>query len=74
MELSAKTDAELAARLLSLPAETRGRISFEDYKSITGEEFDEFSTAGRLLLGNIAAEAGCRLDPPHNGGVFFVKR
>jgi len=74
MELTAKTDAELAARLISLPTETRGRISFEDYESITGEQFDEFSTAGRLSVGNIAAETGCRLDPPHNGGVFFVKR
>ena len=39
MELSAKTDAELAAKPVSLPAKTRGRLSFEDYGSITGEEF-----------------------------------
>jgi hypothetical protein len=74
MELSAKTDAELAAKLVLLPAKTRGRLSFEDYESITGEEFDEFSTAGRLLVGNVAAETGCRLDPPHAGGVFFLKK
>jgi len=74
MELSAKTDAELAAKLVSLPAKTRGRLSFEDYENITGEKFDEFSTAGRMIVGNVAAEAGCRLDPPHDGGVFFLKK
>ena len=73
-ELSAKTDAELAAKLVSLPAKTRGRLSFEDYESITGEEFDEFSTVGRMIVGNVAAKTGCRLDPPHDGGVFFLKK
>jgi hypothetical protein len=73
MDLHAKTVDDLAQALKRLPANTRGRLSFDDYESITAEEFDEFSAAGRSDIGRAAAEAGCRLDPPHDTGVFFVK-
>src|SRR5450759_44122 len=44
MDLHAKTVDDLTQALKRLPANTRGRLSFDDYESITAEEFDEFST------------------------------
>ena len=64
----------LGVALSGLALDQVGYITAEDYERLTGEELDEFSTAGRNLIADLAAQHKCEIDsPPIERRVYFFK-
>jgi hypothetical protein len=65
---------QLETELSRLGPDQSGYITAEDYERLTGEELDEFSTVGRKIIGNLAAQHGCTIHtPPIERRVYFTK-
>jgi hypothetical protein len=74
VRLLAGSLGELGIDLSELPLDRSGYITAEDYERITGEELDEFSTGGREIIMNLAAEHRCTISaPPIERRVYFTK-
>ena len=63
----------LRIELARLPSGETAYITADDYKRITEEDLDEFSTVGRKMIAEIAAGAKCaiRID---GGRILFTKK
>jgi hypothetical protein len=65
---------QLGTALSRLSLDQHGYVTAEDYERLTGEELDEFSTAGRGLIADLAAQYKCKIDcPPIERRVYFFK-
>ncbi len=63
----------LGVELSNLSSGEVAYIDADHYKLITGEDLDEFSTEGRRMIAEVAAQSGCAID--HRGDrVVFTKR
>jgi hypothetical protein len=60
----------LKSNLISLIAGQEVFISEFDFKKLTGDDIAEFGSEGRLMLGNIAALANCKIDTTSGAAVF----
>jgi hypothetical protein len=63
----------LRVALLQLTSGEAAYIDAEEFQEIAGEELDEFSTEGKLMIAEAAAGAGCTIDCS-NGRVHFLKK
>jgi hypothetical protein len=74
IHLPAGSLEQLGTALSRLSPDQHGYITAEDYERLTGEELDEFSTAGRGLIADLAAQYKCKIDcPPIERRVYFFK-
>ena len=74
IHLPAGSLEQLGTALSRLSLDQHGYITAEDYERLTGEELDEFSTAGRGLIADLAAQYKCKIDcPPIERRVYFFK-
>jgi hypothetical protein len=65
---------DLGVGLFGLSVDQVGYITAEDYERLTGEEPEEFSTAGRKLIADLAAQYKCKIEtPPIERRVYFFK-
>jgi hypothetical protein len=48
-------------------------ITATDFEQMTGERLDEFSTGGRRMIGDIAAQPWCAIRVQHDR-IFFTKK
>ena len=72
--LAANTFDQLGTALSYLRPDRSGYITAEEYERITGEELDEFSTKGRKMIANLAAQNRCTIQvPPIERRVYFTK-
>jgi len=70
--VAGNTDA-LSVELARLPTGETAYITAADFARITGERLDEFSTVGRRMLGDLAAQSWCAIRV-QDGRVFFTKK
>ena len=70
--VAGNTDA-LSVELARLRTGETAYITAADFARITGERLDEFSTVGRRMLGDLAAQSWCAIRV-QDGRVFFTKK
>ena len=63
----------LRIELARLPSSETAYITADDYKRITEEDLDEFSTVGRKMIAEIAAGAKCAIRI-EGGRILFTKK
>ena len=63
----------LRIELARLPSGETAYITADDYKRITEEDLDEFSTVGRKMIAEIAAGAKCAIRI-EGGRILFTKK
>jgi hypothetical protein len=64
---------DLGAELSSMATDETAYITATDFEQMTGERLDEFSTAGRRMIGDIAAQSWCAIRVQHDR-IFFTKK
>jgi hypothetical protein len=64
---------DLASELSSMATDETGYINAADFEEMTGERWDELSTAGRRLIGDIAAQSWCAIRVQHDR-IFFTRK
>jgi hypothetical protein len=63
----------LRIELARLPSGETAYVTADDYKRITEEDLDEFSTVGRKMIAEIAAGAKCAIRI-EGGRILFTKK
>jgi hypothetical protein len=64
---------DLGAELSSMATDETAYITANDFERMTGERWDEFSTAGRRVIGDIAAQSWCAIRV-QDDRIFFTKK
>ena len=70
--VAGNTDALLVELSNLLTGET-AYITANEFERITGADLNEFSTAGRRLIGDMAAQSWCAIRVA-DGRIFFTKK
>ena len=64
---------DLGAELSRMATDETVYITATDFEQMTGERLDEFSTTGRRIIGDIAAQSWCAIRMQHDR-IFFTKK
>jgi hypothetical protein len=69
----AENPDDLGAELSNMLAGETAYITANDYKRMTGERLDEFSTGGKRMIGDMAAQSWCAIRVQRDC-IFFTKQ
>jgi hypothetical protein len=71
--ISVGSPDDLGAELSSMATDETAYITATDFERMTAQRLDEFSTARRRMIGDIAAQSWCAIRMQHDR-IFFTKK